>query len=73
MTTPRAEALRAERRAPLPRNGERYAQKAATAKRKPLRNPKLDGRVTQGWTYCFPAQVAVYSSGRAVLITPIRP
>jgi hypothetical protein len=24
-------------------------------------------------TYCFPAQVAVYSSGRAVLITPIRP
>jgi hypothetical protein len=23
--------------------------------------------------YCFPAQVAVYSSGRAVLITPIRP
>ena len=23
--------------------------------------------------YCFPAQAAVYSSGRAVLITPIRP
>jgi hypothetical protein len=24
-------------------------------------------------TCCFPAQAAVYSSGRAVLITPIRP
>lgn len=36
-------------------------------------DPRLDPDHIDVRAYCFPAQAAVYSSGRAVLITPIRP